>query len=172
MRGDEEFAGEGGFDGAAAERFEGGEVGEIRIVVFLGDVGEDEMASAGIESVGIGEELADGVVGEVAGAGKDSLFDDPRVRTDLEHVQIVIGFEDHAVGFAKVDFDHFGEIPEVGADGDFAAVGTKGETDGIGGIVRNGEGVYVDVTDREMLAGLDGFDTFEALPESFGKDAL
>ena len=68
LGGDEEFAGEGGFGGAAAEGFFGGEADEIGVVVFLGDVGEDEMADAGIEAFGISQEFADGVIREVASA--------------------------------------------------------------------------------------------------------
>ena len=41
LRGDEEFAGEGGFGRAAAEGFFGGEKDEVGIVVFLGNVCED-----------------------------------------------------------------------------------------------------------------------------------
>jgi len=39
LGGDEEFAGEEGLGGTAAEGFFGGDADEIGIVVFLGDVG-------------------------------------------------------------------------------------------------------------------------------------
>ena len=94
LGGDKDFAGEGGFGGAAAESFFGADANEIGIVVFLGDVGEDEMADARIEALGIGEEFADSVIREVAGAGKDTLLDYPGIGADLEHVEIVIGFQD------------------------------------------------------------------------------
>jgi hypothetical protein len=172
LRGDEEFAGEGGFGGAAAEGFFGGEADEIGIVVFLGNVGEDEMADAGIEALGIGEEFADGVIGEVAGARKDALFDDPGVRSDLEHVEIVIGFEDEAVGLAEVDSDVIGQIAEIGADGNLGAVGAEGESDGVGGVVGDGERVDIDVADRETLASLDGLYAAEALAEGVRQNTL
>ena len=172
LGGDKDFAGEGGFGGAAPESFLGGEPDEIGVVVFLGDMGEDEMANAGIEAFGIDEEFADGVIREVAGAGKHALLDDPRVGPDLEHVEIVVGFEDEAISVAEMDSDVVRQVAEIGADGDFGAVGTEGESDGVGGVVRDGERVDVDIADRETLAGLDGFDAAETFAEGVGKDAL
>ena len=61
------------------------------------------MADAGIEPLGIDEEFTDGVIGKVAGAGKDALLDDPGIGPDLEHVEVVIGFEDEAIGLAEMD---------------------------------------------------------------------
>jgi hypothetical protein len=172
LGGDQEFAEKGGFGGTAEEGFFGGEANEIGIVVFLGDVGEDEMADAGIEAFGIGEEFADGVVGKMASSGEDALFDDPRIGADLEHVQIVIGFEDQAIGLTEMDAHMIGEVAEIGADGDFSAVGAEGEAHRVGCIVRNGEGVNVNVADGETLAGLDGFDAAKALAEGVRKNAL
>ena len=169
---DEEFASEGGFGGTAAKGFFGGKADEIGIVVFLGHVGEDEMPDAGIEAFGVGEEFADGVIGEVAGAGKDALLDDPRVRADFEHVEIVIGFEDEAIGLTEVDSDVIGQVAEISADGNFGAVGTEGEADGVDSIVGDRECVDFDVANRKTLAGLDGFDAAEALAKGVGKDAL
>jgi hypothetical protein len=172
LGGDEEFAGEGGFSGAAAEGFFGREADEIGIVVFLGNVGEDEMADAGIEALWVGEKFADRVVGEVAGAGEDALFDDPGIRADLEHVEIVIGFEDEAIGLAEMDSDVIRQVAEIGADGDLGAVGAEGESDGVGGVVRDGKRVHVDVADGETLAGLNGLYSAETLAEGVRQNAL
>lgn len=172
LRGEKKFARESGFGGTAAESLFRREKGEIGVVVFLRHVSEDEIAGVTIEAVGIGEVFADGVIGKMAGAGKYALLDDPRIRADLEHVEVVIGFEDEAIGFAEVDFDKLGHIAEVRADGHFGAVGTKGETDGIDGVVRDGESVDVDVADTKALARLNGFNAAEALAESFGENAL
>ena len=62
LGGDEELAGEGEFGGAAAEGFFGGELGEIRVVVFLGDVREDEIARGRVKAFGVREEFADGEI--------------------------------------------------------------------------------------------------------------
>jgi len=130
------------------------------------------MADAGIEAFGIGEEFADGVIGEMAGARENTLLDDPGIGADLEHVEIVIGFEDEAIGLAEMDSNVIREVAEIGADSDFGAVGAESEADGIGGVVRDGEGVDVDVANGEALAGLDGFDAAEAFAESVREDAL
>jgi len=130
------------------------------------------MADAGIEPLGIDEEFTDGVIGKVAGAGKDALLDDPGIGPDLEHVEIVIGFEDEAIGLAEMDSHVVRQVAEIRADGDFCAVGAEGESDRVGRVVRNGERVHVDIADGEALAGLNGFDTSEALAESVGEYAL
>jgi hypothetical protein len=130
------------------------------------------MADAGIEPLGIGEEFTDGVIGKVAGAGKDALLDDPGIGPDLEHVEVVIGFEDEAIGLAEMDSHVVWKVAKIRADGNFCAVGAEGESDGVGGVVRNRERVNVDVADSETLAGLNGLNATEPLAEGVGKDAL
>jgi hypothetical protein len=172
LGGEKKFAGEGSFGGTAVESLFRGEKGEVGIVVFLRHVSENEIAGVTIETVGIGEVFADRVIGKMASAGKYALLDDPRIGADLEHVEIVIGFEDEAIGLAEVNFDKLGHIAEVGTDGNLGAVGAKSETDGIDGIVRDSEGVDIDVADTKALAGLNGFNATEALAEGFGENAL
>ena len=172
LRSDQEFAGEGRFGGAPVKRLFGGDEREIGIIVFLGDVRQHKVASARIKAVGIGQVFTDGVIGEVSGAGEDTLLDDPRIWADFQHIQIVIGFEDQAICFSQMDFDELGHVAEVGADGHLGAVRAECESDGVGSIVRNGEGVYVDIANCEALAGLNGFHASQALGESTGKDAL
>ena len=171
LGGDEEFANEGRFGGTPAEGFFGGDADEIGIVVFLGDVGEDEMADARVKAFGVSEKFADGVIGEMAGAGKDALLDDPGIRANLEHVEIVIGFKDEAIRLAEMDADVVREVAEIGADGDFCAIGAEGEAYGIGRVVWDGKSVHVDVADGEALAGLDGFDAAKALAEGVGQSS-
>ena len=130
------------------------------------------MADAGIETFGVGEKFAYRVIGKMAGAGEDALFDDPGIGANLEHIEIVIGFEDEAIGLTKMDAHVIGEVAEIGADGDFCAVGAEGEGDRIGSIVRDSEGVDINVADGEALACLDGFDAAKASAEGIGEDAL
>ena len=158
MRGEEEFAAEGGFGGAAIQAFFGGNASQVGGVVLLGQMGEDEKAGAAVENFGVGEEIADYRIGKMAGAAHDALLDIPRIRADFEHIEIVIGFEDEAIGFAQVMLDEFGEVAEIGDDSDLGAVGAEGVADGIGGIVGNGEGGNFDIADGEDVAGADVFD--------------
>jgi len=80
----------------------------------------------------------------------------------------VIRFENQAIGATEMDFDKLRHVAEVGDDSHLRAVRTKGESDGISRVVRNGESVDVNVADCEVLARLDGFDAFEPLAERFG----
>lgn len=130
------------------------------------------MPDAGIEAFGIGEEFTDRVIRKMAGAGEHALLNDPRVRADLEHVEIVIGFEDEAIGLAEMDSDVIWEVAKISADGDLRAVGAEGESNRVGRVVGNSERVDINVTDRKALAGLDGLDAAKALAEGVGKDAL
>jgi len=83
LGGDEEFAGEGGLGWPAAEGLFGGYEKSVRIVVFLGDMREDKIASDGVETFRIGEIFADGMIGKMAGAAKNALLDDPRIRPNF-----------------------------------------------------------------------------------------
>jgi hypothetical protein len=135
-------------------------------------VRKHKMADAGIEAIRIGEEFADGMIREMAGAGEYALFDYPGIGANFEHVEIVVGFEDEAIGLAEMDPDMIGQVAEIGADGDFRSVGAEGESDGVGSIVRDGEGVDVYVADRKALAGLNGLNAAETFAEGIGQDAL
>ncbi len=169
---DEEFARENTLGRAAAQGFLGGEADEIGIVVFLRDVGKDEIARNGVEAIGVAKIFAYGVIRKMAGPAENALLDDPRIRADLEHVQIVIGFEDQAIGAAEMHFDEFGHVAQVSDHGHLRAIRTEGETNGVGGVVGNCEGVDVNVADGEMLAGVNRLDAVEPLAESFRKNAL
>ena len=172
LRGKEEFALEGALRRAAVERFFGRNSSRMRIVVFLGKMGEDKIARARVKALWVAKKFADGVIRKMARAAENALLDDPGIGADLEHVEIVIGFEDQAIGVAEMDFDELRHVAEVGDDGELGAVGAEGEGDGVGGIMRNGEGVDVDVANSEALAGLNGFKAVEAFAERVRKNLI
>jgi hypothetical protein len=91
----------------------------------------------------------------VAVAAHDSLFDGPGVGADLEHFEVVIGFEQQEVGASEVDSDGVGEIAQVSGNGDLDAFGFERESDGVGGIVRDGEAIDFDIADSEARSGLE-----------------
>ena len=97
LGGDEEFTGEGGFGGPAMQGFPGADFGGVDVVVFVGEVGEDQIARMMIKPVRIGKKFADGVIREVPVARHDPLLDDPRVGTHFQHIEVVIGLEDQKV---------------------------------------------------------------------------
>jgi len=69
-------------------------------------------------------------------------------------------------------FHEFRHIAEVGDDGHFDASSAKRESNRISGIVRNGEGVKVNIADGEMLPGMNGFDAAQTLFQAIGKNAF
>jgi hypothetical protein len=85
LGGEEEFAGEGGFWGTATESLFGGDSNDVGIVIFLRDMGENQIASAAVETFGIGKIFADCVIRKMPGTGKHALFDHPGIRTYLQH---------------------------------------------------------------------------------------
>jgi hypothetical protein len=108
----------------------------------------------------------------MAGAAEDALLDDPRIRPDLEHVEIVIRFENQTIGVAEMNFDKLGHVAEVGDDRELRAVGAEGESDRVSGVVRYGERMDVDVANGKALAGVNGFETIEALAERLRKNLV
>src|SRR2546430_1240549 len=106
------------------------------------------------------------------GAAQGALFHLPRVRANLQHIQIVIGFEHQAIRSAQMYFHQLRHIAQVSNDGHLCAVGTERKADGIGGVMWNRKRVNVNVADGEMLARLNGFDSPQPLPQRFRQDAL
>lgn len=172
MRGNQKFAGKRELPRTPAERFLGAKEREVGIIIFLRNVRQNEVAGPAVEAFGIGKKLAHGVIRKMAGPRKYTLFDYPGIRPDLEHIEVVVRFQNQAIGRAQVDLHKFGHVAEVGADRDLRAVGAKSESDRVGRIVRNREGMNIDVTDGKTLASLNGFDAAQALAEGFGQDAL
>ena len=169
LRGEQEFAGKGGFGGAATEGLLSANAYHVGIIVFLGNVREDQIAGAPVETFRVSKVFADCMIGEMTGARENALLDYPGIRTDLQHFQIVIGFQHQAIGFAQMNFHQLGHVAEIGNDGHFGAVRTEGEADRVGSIVRNRECVHVNIADGEMLAGMNRFDTAQTFFQPFGK---
>jgi hypothetical protein len=172
LGGDQQLTVKGAFGGAAVESFFRGKPGKVRIVIFLGKMREHDIARAGIEAFRIGKILADRMIREMSGARENALLDDPRIRPDLEHVQIVIRFEQQAIRIAKMNFDEFRHVAEVGHESHLGAIGAEREADGIGSVVRNLKRVNIDIADGEVLAGLYGFHASQTLSEPIGQGAV
>jgi len=133
---------------------------------------EHQEPRRGVEAIRVCEIFADCMIREMAGAAEDALLNQPRVRADFQHFQVVIRFKHQAVGAAKMNLDKFGHIAEIGDDGQLCAVRTKRKPNRIGGIVRNGESVDVDIANGEMLASANRLDTTKAFPKRMRQNAL
>lgn len=171
LRSDHQLAVKRAFRWTAIERFFRGKLRQIGIVIFLREMREHEIARTRVKTFGIGKVFADGMIREVPGAAEHALLDYPGIRPDLEHIQIVIGFEQQTVRVAQMHFDKFRHVAEVRHDGHLRSVGAEREADRVGGIVWNLERVNIDVADGEVLARLNRLEAVQPLSERVGQDA-
>ena len=70
-----------------------------------------------------------------------------------------------------MDFHEFRHVAEIGNQRHLGTLTAKRETNGVDGIVRNRESVHFNIPDHETLAGVDGFDAYNAFAERFGEAA-
>jgi hypothetical protein len=161
LGGDQKFAAEGGFAGTTGECFFGADASDIGVVIVFRKMGQDEVAGTGVEAFGIGQKSADHFVREVAGAAHHTLLDVPGIRADLEHFEIVIGFEDHAVAIAQVLLHEFRHVAEIGNQSEFYAAGAKGEAERIDGVVWNTERRHFNIAHGKSVASLDEFNALK-----------
>ena len=159
MRSDHELAVKGAFRRTTIESFFRRKTREIGIVIFQRKMREDKIARAGVKTFRIAKIFADGVIREMPGAAEDALLDDPRIRSHFEHVQIVIRFKQQTIGVAQMNFHKFGHVSKIGNNRHLGAIGAESEADGVGSVVRNLKCVDIDIANREVLAGLNGFNS-------------
>ena len=94
--------------------------GKVRFVAFAAQVGEVEMFQVGAHDLRDG--FGGGFVREMAVSAEDALLETPRTaRTILQHLHVVIGFEDEDVRGADAVEHHPGHVAEVGDEADVAA---------------------------------------------------
>ena len=112
-------------------------------ITLLRKVAQTEVAqSFGLEGA---QEFKGGEVTEVAVVATDALFEVRRALGELEHLFIVVGFEDKDVGGFSLGLGYRGNMPQVGNPSHPPARiavfpwASKGIPHGIGSIMRNGE---------------------------------
>src|SRR5271155_5332122 len=76
LSGNQQFAGERAVGRAPAQRFLSRDFRREGVVVFLREMGENEVSGASIKAIRIGQIFAHGVIGEMARPAEDALFDD------------------------------------------------------------------------------------------------
>ena len=148
-------AAEGEFAGAAAESFFGADAREVGGIVLFRNVGENEMARASIENFRVRQKFADNRIGKMSGAAHHALLDVPGIRADLQHFEIVIGFQDQEISFAQVMLHQLRHVTKIGDDGHFLAIRAEGVTDRVGRIMRNGERSDFNIADDELDSRAD-----------------
>src|SRR6267143_5711582 len=132
-----------------------------------------EIPSAAVEAnsfVRIDEIFTHSMVRQVTIVCKYPLFDGPRIRAKFQHFGVVVGFQYHTVTASKVPFDENGQMTQVRRYCELRAVGAEGKTNGIHRVVGDLERMDLDVTYREVLAGLDLLDTPEPFAEGVWED--
>ena len=102
------------------------------------------------------------------GAAQHALLHHPRIRPDLQHVEIVIRFQHQAIRVAQVHLHQLRHVAEIRDQRHLYASRAKREADGIGRIVRDGEGMHLNIADPEALAGVNRFDAAQALASRSG----
>src|ERR1700733_5040035 len=95
------------------------------------------------------------------GAAHHALFDVPRIRSDFQHVEIMIRFEDQKIRFAQIVLHQLGHVAKIGDDYNLDSVRAEAAADWVGSVVRNGEGRYLDVANFEAYAGTNVFNTLD-----------
>ncbi len=144
-----------------AECLLGRQEGECGGVVLLGQVAENDAVGASV--VVAGEVFGGRVIGQVADPGQDALLDGPRVGAILEHLEVVVGFEQEDVGAAEGGLDVGGHVAEISGNGHTDAFGgaMDDEAAGVGGVVRDGEGGDAEVADLEVFTRAEVLDVGE-----------
>ena len=127
---------------------------EFGLITFAAQVGEVKVAQFGGHDLRGG--FGGGHVREMAVAAKDALLEAPRAaRTILQHLHIMIGFEDEDVRGADAVEHEPGRVAEVGDEADVAARRPQKKSDRVLRVVRNGKRFNEDVSDLKTRAGCE-----------------
>src|SRR5689334_6249043 len=137
---------------AAVERLLSHYSRNFRVIVVLAEMAQNQSRGGRIELVA--EIIAHHFVRQVAVAAHHALLHRPGIRSDLQHIEIVIGFEQQHVRAAQMKLDRVRNITEVGDDADLDALRLETKAYRVDGIVRNGEAVDLDVADDQARARL------------------
>ena len=142
---------------------------EKRNVALARAVEEEDVAREVVgaaEGLGAVEDGLDGgeglIVGEVAAAAHDALFEEPGAGAVALHVGVVVGFECENVDAAEAGDEFIGDVAEIGGEADAVAVAGEEESVGAFGIVGESEGF-----DLDALHGLEGRGFGEGMDEVF-----
>ena len=108
----------------------------------------------------VGHDLLEGLrgllVAQVPVATRDPLFERPgTVRVVHQEAVLVVGLQHEGIGLASLVRDERGHVAEVGCEDDRPGCRAHEEAHGVGRVVGYGEGLHVEVTQREALPGAE-----------------
>ena len=129
---------------------------------MLAEMAQDECRDRAVEIRP--DESRDNLVRKVSPAAHDPLLNRPWITAVLEHVQVVVRFQQYHIGTSQVHFNGIGHVTEVRYDSNTNSLRTECVTDRIDRIMRNGEAFYLEVTHGEAAAGLEKFEPHLELP--------
>lgn len=129
-------------------------VREFGRVAFAAQVREVELPQTGGHDLRGG--FGGGGVGNVAVASENALLQRPRAaRTFLQHLHVVVRFEDKDVRRTDTFQHELGHVAEVGGKADVAGGSVQQKADGVLRVVRNGKSFDAHVADFKTRAGLE-----------------
>jgi len=122
--------------GADVEKLFGHDVlREFGGIAFPAQVRQVKLPQTGRHDLGDG--LGSRDVGNMAVTAEDALFERPRTaRTILQHLYVVVGFEDEDVRVADAFKNQFCDVAKVGGEADIARGGVENEANRVLGVVR------------------------------------
>lgn len=124
---------------------------EFGLVAFAAQVGEVKVAQVGGHDLRGG--FGGGFVGQMAVAAEDALLEAPRAaRTILQHLHVMVGFEDEDVRGADAVEHQLGDVAEVGGKTEIAGGGAQQKSDRILRVVRNGKRFDAHIADFKSRA--------------------
>src|SRR5216683_6183198 len=115
----------------------------------------------------VGEEIRESYVREMPDAAHHPLFDRPGIRPDPQHFEIVIRFHHQHVAAAQVITHADRQVSQVGGNADLAALNPKSEAHWISRVMRDGEGLYFDEANLELVAGFESLRLLQLRPLAF-----
>src|SRR5829696_5215632 len=106
---------------------------------------QDERRCRGFEITP--DEVAGGFVQEMPHTAHHTLLHRPRVRPHLQHLDIMIRFEQQQVRAAEMEPYRIGHISEICSNAELDSLRAQAVTDWIPRVVRNGEAIDFNIAD-------------------------
>ena len=91
---------------------------------------------------------------EVSVAAEDAAFEFQRIRTALNHLDIVVRFKHQRLTAGNGVHPFVRDMPDIRCDAAFQPLRVQRKADGVVGVMRNMEGADIHTADIKILSGL------------------